>query len=435
MPKAAHKKARRSRAEQRAAAPTQALEQSESAELSIEGPALAAAGGAARHAVALHDPRLREVGALQRARMVQQLQRGHGNGYVARELARAHEPAAPIIARKEKLPAIDARRKLTPADRALVESYWARRRADPAWADQFHKIVDHLFWKDTGYKVGKPLDPRLAADRPFCEIWLQTRDKIMGQFKGDPINDALVLMRHSPALIERNTAEAVDAGKLKTFYIEDCQVDPKSDEKLAAAGRDKSLWVTLLHPVTKESMFIQRNAAGFTWAGVVFAKRATSIKDMRAFLTHETNHALNPDAESDKDPGGLARYKNEFQAYWVAPPFSDEPDLDKRADGIKTHILADYPLLKAKYDADADFKDKVDKVRRPNRNVINSLRWTAIEQNLNGSKPNTADVFKQLEAMPPEERAFVRADPNFMAMLRAHLDVAEHKKAVDILYG
>lgn len=95
MPDAAKKTAERPHEAQRAAtSPAQAPE--ESVEPSVVPRSLVAGGGAAgeaadtaaRHAEALRDPRLHEVGALGRARMIQQLQRGYGNGHVERVLAR-----------------------------------------------------------------------------------------------------------------------------------------------------------------------------------------------------------------------------------------------------------------------------------------------------------------------------------------------------------
>lgn len=55
--------------------------------------------GPSRHAAALADPRLREAGPTQRARLMRQLQRSYGNGYVEQVLARA--AAAPVQRRGE----------------------------------------------------------------------------------------------------------------------------------------------------------------------------------------------------------------------------------------------------------------------------------------------------------------------------------------------
>jgi hypothetical protein len=365
------------------------------------------------------------------------VQRVHGNRRAAQQIGgpwsaptRAAQPAAtPSIARKTKLPAIDAKRAMSPETRVLVETYWKRRRENPDWANEFHKLVDNRFWKENGYKVGKPLDPKLAADQPFCEIWLKLRETLMAEFTGDTLHDVVVFLRYSQALVERNTAELVDSGKLKAHYIEDCPPDPKADEVLTTAGLDKTKFIAVLHPTTKEQMIVQSNADGFRSGDSIFAARGASIGRTKEILTHESNHALRADKTSDDNASSIERYKDEFQAYWVAE-FASEPDLDKRAEAIKAHLLGAYPLLKAAYDSTPDFKDKVDKHTRPDGNVINSPRWAAIQVTLGSAAVDEKVVFDNLKAMSPEERAFVQADPNFKAMLAKGLS-ADQVKAVE----
>jgi hypothetical protein len=369
------------------------------------------------------------------------LQHARGNAFVGRQVRRAgnarpaavHEthPSPHPIGRK--LPAVDAKRTLTPETKALVERYWKRRREDPAWTAEFHKLVDRLFWKETSYKVGKPLNPKLPADQPFCEIWLQTRDKLMAEFKGDPIGDTLVLLRYGESLLERNTAENIDSGKLKAHYMEDCATDPKSDELLKSWKMDPKVYVVLIHPDTKEQMIIQLNAIGFRSGGAIFVKRSQSIQSVRSTLVHETNHALEPDSISKAEAASFERYKDEFQAYWVDPDYAGVTDPDKRAAEIKAHILADYPQLKASYDADEDFKKKVDGHTRPSGNLINSARWAAIEQAVETAPVDAKVIVDNITAMSAEERAFVRADPNFSAMLGRGLGGAALKSAQDAL--
>lgn len=89
MTESARKKAAQAPQAQRQAKPAQTPE--EIAALVADEPALTAAGGdpgdAAGQSAMLRDPRLREAGALQRIRLVQQLQRSYGNGHVARVMA------------------------------------------------------------------------------------------------------------------------------------------------------------------------------------------------------------------------------------------------------------------------------------------------------------------------------------------------------------
>jgi hypothetical protein len=390
--------------------------------------------GAGASAAMLQAPELAHATAraLQHSAL-RQMQQMQGNRAARRELATSRQ-AATTIARATPLPAVDRRRKLAPEARALVESYWKRRRSDPAWAGEFHKLVDSRFWKETGYKVGKPLNPRLAEDRPFCEVWLQTRDKLMAEFSGDPIKDALVLLRHSPSPTERNTAENFDSGKLKAIYLDACPVDPKSDELLDSAGLDKSQFITRQHPDTKEQFIVQKNAQGTLLGNSIIVSRAVSLQRMKTMLVHETNHALQPDAIKNAGAGSFERYKNEFQAYWVAE-FAGEPDLDKRAAAIKAHVLGAYPLLKTAYDGDAAFKEKVDKHTRPDGNVLNSARWSAIEKAVAGPGVDEQAIFDNLKAMSAEERAAVAGDANFMALLKTNLSGEKLKEAEAILAG
>ena len=46
-------------------------------------------------------------------------------------------------------------------------------------------------------------------------------------------------------------------------------------------------------------------------------------------------------------------------------------DLDARARAIKEHILRDYPLIKAPYDADPAVKTAIDAHTRPDGNITN----------------------------------------------------------------
>jgi len=322
---------------------------------------------------------------------------------------------------------------LSPETRALVETYWQRRRSDPAWADEFHKLVDARFWKENDYKVGKPLDPKLPEDQPYVEIWLKLRDTIMAQFNGQPINDALVLLRNSLSLLDRNTAELIDGGQIKAHYIEDCAKDPKSDEVLAGAKLDKAQFSVLIHPDTSEKMIVQLNAVGFRHGSSIFVKRSAGLATTKSTLVHENNHALRPSSIGDAKADSFDRYKDEFQAYWVDPDFSGEADAGKRAQTIKDHILSDYPLLKKAYDSDATFKDKVDKHTRPDGNVINSARWAAIEKALDGPAADVPTVMSSIKAMSKEERGVVSSDPNFIALLTNHLSADDLAKAKALL--
>src|SRR4051794_19935689 len=98
MAELTHKTAPERAQPQQTAAPVEE-EQARVLEEGVPGVIAGAAGATsadnvtARHAAALRDPRLRDAGPLQRARVIQQLQRGYGNGHVARVMQRVQTPA------------------------------------------------------------------------------------------------------------------------------------------------------------------------------------------------------------------------------------------------------------------------------------------------------------------------------------------------------
>jgi len=363
----------------------------------------------------------------------------------------------------------------------MASLYWQRRREDPAWASQIHAVIDRRFWERTGYKVGQRLNPQLAEDRPYVRVWLQIRDEVMAEYassgrqpgategeagaqggraeaeaepaapageeitfeesevepieselNGQPIHDALVLLRGSPTLLERNTAELIDTGRLHARYIQDCPVDPQSNALLTGWGYNTAQYIVRLHPVTNEKMIIQTNATGFAHGDHIFVTNTSTVEDTKVTLIHESSHALRGDVQSTRQAGSFARYRDEFQAYWIAD-FAGVADLDQRAQQIKQHILASYPALSASYNSDADFKEQVDNHTRPDANVLNSPRWEGVQRGVAGLGTDEEAVYRNIRAMSPEERTAVRNDRNFMALLEGDMSGDELQKAIMLL--
>ena len=245
----------------------------------------------------------------------------------------------------------------------------------------------------------------------------------------EPIKDALKLME-AGSLIEKNTAEVIKSGTIHAYYYDECPPDPKSDLPADSPYKD------ILHPTMKHVMRVQKNAIGSRNAksGDIFVARTLSVESVRSTLVHEVNHGLRGDKDSDNDAASIARYKDEFQAYWVDGGFNSEPDLDKRAEAIKQHLLRDYPAIKGKYDSDEDFKKQVDNHKRPDGNVINSPRWLAIQEAVKGAGTDEDAVFSALKGMSPDELRFVRGDNNFMKLLKEDLNHDEMLMAYLYLY-
>jgi hypothetical protein len=260
-----------------------------------------------------------------------------------------------------------------------------------------------------------------------------------GGAAADPLQQALQELRDSTELVDRNTAELIDGGRLTALYLEDLRTDPDSDALLDGWGIDKTAFVVRLSPAG-ERMVVQKNAIGTVYQeggkSYIFVGKTLSVASMKATLVHESNHAMRLHEAGHTDAAdSIERYADEFQAYWVDPDFRGEADLDKRAANIKAHLLRDYPALKARYDTDADFKAAVDAHTRPDANVLNSARWRAIEEAVAGWGTDESAIYAAIQAMSPEERAIARTDPNLMALLRGDLSGDELQRALLLLEG
>jgi hypothetical protein len=249
------------------------------------------------------------------------------------------------------------------------------------------------------------------------------------------IEQALDQMRASTEVIERNTAGEVDSGRIVARYIEDCPVDPDSDALLDGWGIDKTQFIVRLHPATNERMVIQTNADGTQSGNYIFIARGATVDRARDILIHEVNHAMRLHEAGHTDAANsFERYKDEFQAYWVAE-FRNVRDLDDRARQIRTHVLGAYPALRARYDTDEDFKELVDNYTRPDANVLNSPRWQAVERAVQGAGTDEEAVYQAIRDMSSEERAACLADPNFMDLIRGDMSGDELQKAIFLLEG
>jgi hypothetical protein len=240
---------------------------------------------------------------------------------------------------------------------------------------------------------------------------------------GDILKDALAELRASSELVDRNTAQAIDEGTMKVRYLDDLALDPKSDDLLDGWGFDKTKYAVRMCP-SGERRVIQRNAegsahhdCGTSW---LFVAKTVSVSRMRELLVHETNHAMRLDEGTMAAADSFDRYKDEFQAYWVAE-FRGVKDLDDRAKQIRAHILADYPALGARHGTDAKFAALVDAHTRPDGNVLNSLRWKAIEEAVAGLGTDEDTLFAALRALSPEERAATAANADLVERVRDDL--------------
>lgn len=285
--------------------------------------------------------------------------------------------------------------------------------------------------------AGNAAFARYAARQPAPPTPAQAPAPAPAAAKGDVVQDALTELRASADATDRNTAKAIDAGTMTVRYLEDLKVDPDSDALLDGWGFDKTQLIVRLCP-NGERRVIQRNAEGSAhddcgkaW---LFVAKSVSVARMRQLLVHETNHAMRLNEGPRPTADSFERYKDEFQAYWIAE-FRGVADLDARARQICQHILKDYAALGARYKTDKDFKALVDGHKRPDGNVLNSANWRAAEEAMAGWGTDETKLFAALSAMDPAERALVKANTTFMQKLRDDLSGDELARALKILDG
>ncbi len=253
----------------------------------------------------------------------------------------------------------------------------------------------------------------------------------------DVVQDALKQLRASGDVLDRNTAEAIDAGRMSVRYLQDLKVDPDNDALLDGWGFDKTILQVLLCP-NGERRVIQKNAEGTAhddcgteW---LFVSRNVTVTRMRELLVHETNHAMRLDEGPRPAADSFDRYKDEFQAYFISE-YRKVADLDDRARQVRAHILRDYAAIAARYKTDAAFKTLVDGHKRPDANTLNSVRWRAIQEAAAGLGTDEEAIFEAIRHMSLAERAAARADPNFTAILNDELSGDELQRAQLLLSG
>ena len=279
---------------------------------------------------------------------------------------------------------------------------------------------------------------RYAARQPVTPV--PTTAPTPGQAppaRGDVVQDALTALRASADATDRNTAKAIDAGTMSVRYMEDLTVDPNSDALLDGWGFDKTKLIVRLCP-NGEQRVLQRNFEGAAhddcgteW---LFVSKTVTVTRMRQILVHETNHAMRLDEGPRPATDSFDRYKDEFQAYWIAE-FRGVADLDARAGQVRQHILRDYPPLGARYNTDNAFKALVNGHKRPDGNVLNSANWRAAEQAMAGPGADPTKLIAALSAMDPAERALVKANAGFMQRLRVELTGDDLARAEKLLGG
>jgi hypothetical protein len=160
MPEAARKAASRERTAPAVASPAPAPDEQDMVLADERRPHVALgapAGAETRHAEALADPRVHDAGALQRARIMRQLQRGYGNSHVERVLARL--PHTPL--QRRETPAAESGDKLpTEAEKAAALQAAAAAEAlagvtKAQGADQVGKTVGEKVAEQAGAQAAK----------------------------------------------------------------------------------------------------------------------------------------------------------------------------------------------------------------------------------------------------------------------------------------
>jgi Domain of unknown function (DUF4157) len=184
---------------------------------------------------------------------------------------------------------------------------------------------------------------------------------------------AAALLLFSSELIDRNTATHIANGRISIYYYENLQQPPNLAQVLASAGLDPALYTAYLEPPENTvTFYVQLNAEGSQrgTTSKIMGRQALSVDRWQTLLVHETNHARNAHTRTGTAAEVIARYKSEFRAYWVAE-FRGVSDLAARAAQIKAHILRDYAVIRAQYNADATVKAAIDAHLTPDGNTTN----------------------------------------------------------------
>ena len=245
------------------------------------------------------------------------------------------------------------------------------------------------------------------------------------------LRPTLETLRRSPSLVDRNTAEAIDTGRVQVFTIEECPVHPQQAKILAEMRRDPKEWQVLAHPITGRRLVVRRSFRGFANAtGDIFIRANLPLEDARRTIKHEVNHNLRLDHVSAKERGSFSRYEDEFQAFWVGN-YDDVADPVARAKKVRDHILGKYSDLRNSYDGDPEFRQQVDEYVRPTENTLNSIRINSLEKAI--TDMDETRILASIEAMHPEERALVYGNKRLMTMLQDILPVQSFVTAHSLL--
>jgi len=70
--------------------------------------------------------------------------------------------------------------------------------ATPLTRDALNEEVNTRFWANTGYKIGKPLDPANPADKAMTKVWLAILDQVQKEAQAE----TLVITHYQPEVIE-----------------------------------------------------------------------------------------------------------------------------------------------------------------------------------------------------------------------------------------
>jgi hypothetical protein len=172
----------------------------------------------------------------------------------------------------------------------------------------------------------------------------------------------------STVIAERNTILRIANGEIRIFYIENLTHPANEAALLTGYSLDPAIYTIYNRPDgSPGTVIVQRNFVGFRVNGtnMIAGNQGLAVDRWRTLLTHETNHARNPDPVTP-----LENFRSEFRAYWIAE-FSSIADLDTRARMVREHILHDYPSINAAYTSDAAVRAAIDAHTRPDGNITN----------------------------------------------------------------
>ena len=229
------------------------------------------------------------------------------------------------------------------------------------------------------------------------------------------------------SVTDRLTYAIIDRGWVQVFQLE--ELPQWTGAEMMAQHIDPVRYVVVDIP-GHGPVKLEREASGQeVGRGIVVVSHNMTPDQVRQTLRHEVNHVL----RDEVTPGSIEDYQGEFDAAWMDGSF-DHFKPAQRAIEIRKHILEQYEAIAKAYTDDPAFAQQVKEYTRPKGNTLNSVVWRNAEVDLTSSDPKREEmVLKDLGAAPPQERALLLANENFIKMLEQHGSpefVAEARKVL-----